>query len=383
MEEEMSEVIFITGATGLVGQNLIPRILKSEKDSRLILLIRGDSDSHVEQRFNKLLGIIESHTYITRARKRISWVRGDITATNLGIRDDSYKTLCREVTVIIHSAADVRFNLPLDKAREINLGGTRNVIEFALRAHRYGQLKHVGYIGTAYISGDRKGVIYEAELDCGQRFSNTYEQSKFEAECYVRTFMDRLPVTIFRPSIIIGDSRTGVTCAFNVIYKPLRMICRGLVRFLPGSRRTRLDIVPVDFVCDSICHIILKRKESIGKIYHLTAGKNACPSTGDIVRLSLNYINNISAGSNLRQVIFFPAMIHKICRKYYPDKYRKICAALGEYEPYLTISRVFDNSNTLAALKNTGISIPLFGQYYQNILGYCVESKWGKAMRYA
>jgi hypothetical protein len=125
---------------------------------------------------------------------------------------------------------------------------------------------------------------------------------------------------------------------------------------------------------------MFKCHDSVGKIYHLTAGQQACSSAGDIVNLSIGYFNHICPGRTLKKVIFFPSLIHRFAKKYYPSKYKKICKALSEYEPYLSISRVFDNSNTLEALRNAGIAVPAFKNYYQTILRYCVTTRWGKAV---
>jgi long-chain acyl-CoA synthetase len=382
-EETMTRTILITGATGFVGRNIIPRIMRSDPESRLILLIRGETDEAVEQRYNDLLQDLSVDLNFNDLNKRIQWVRGDISERRLGLSDQAYIKITNAVTHIIHAAADVRFNQTLSQARKVNLGGTKNIIELANRLNNSGQLEHLVYIGTAYISGTRKGVIYENDLDCGQRFANTYEQSKFETECYVHRWLNVLPITIFRPSIIVGDSKTGVTSAFNVLYKPLRLICHGLINFLPVSRKTRVDIVPIDFVCDSICHILFNRHDSIGKIYHLTAGTRAYSTVGDIVKLSVKYFNSLYKNKRLKRIIFFPAFIHKHARKYYPDRYKKICSALSKYEPYMMISRIFDNTNTIEALRDSDITVPAFGDYYNQLLDYCIETKWGKTLKYA
>ena len=374
----MSKTIFITGATGLVGQNIIPRILAAEPEANFILLIRGNSDEEAKSKYSKLIARLIRQVKSQHCLEKISSLRGDVAKTSLGLDHCSYQKLLNSVTHIIHAAADVRFNLPLEEARRVNVGGTMNVLELASSLNSKGLLSNLAHIGTAFISGRRRGVIYEQELDCGQQFSNTYERSKFEAECRVRSFMPKLPITIFRPSIIVGDSITGATSTFNVIYRPLRMIGNGLVRFLPGSRKIRMDIVPVDFVCDSICHIMFKWPGSAGKIYHLTAGRQACSSAGEIVNLSISFFNQVKSGRALKKVFFFPAKIHRLAGKYYPERYKKICRALSEYEPYLTINRIFDNSNTLDALRNAGITVPVFKDYYRNLLQYCVATGWGK-----
>ena len=126
---------------------------------------------------------------------------------------------------MIHCAATVRFDHSLDEARRINVEGTRRVLDFAAAAPR---LRSLAYVGTAYVAGDRTGLVRENELDAGQSFRNTYEQTKAEAEALVRSRLGSLPGVILRPSIIVGDSRTGVTSSFKMLYWPLKIYARRL-----------------------------------------------------------------------------------------------------------------------------------------------------------
>ena len=103
-------------------------------------------------------------------------------------------------------------------------------------------------MGTAYVAGERTGLVREDELAVGQSYRNTYEQTKAEAEALVRSRLGSLPGVILRPSIIVGDSRTGVTSSFKMMYWPLKIYARGLWRTVPGYPDAVLDIVPVDFV---------------------------------------------------------------------------------------------------------------------------------------
>ncbi|UCE67236.1 MAG: SDR family oxidoreductase [Candidatus Zixiibacteriota bacterium] len=376
----MSDTVFLTGATGFVGRNLIPRILRLDPNIKLVLLIRGKTDHDVKRRFEELIESLRTDTDMEETADRITPIRGDITLKNLGILEPIYNKLAREVTHIIHAAANVNFQQTLEEARCVNLGGTRNVIKFADCARINGNLKRFAYVGTAYISGNRKGLIFENELDYPRKFANAYERSKFETEKLLQHWKTMLPITIFRPSIIVGDSTTGITSAFNVIYSPLKFICRGFVRILPGSRKTALDVVPVDFVCDAICHIALKKDTSDGKIYHLTAGKKTHTTTGEIVRLSLDYINNKHHHKKIRKIRFIPPALFRLVRQFLGNSTKRILQAFAEYEPYMSIGRIFDNRNTLEALEGTNIAVPPFSQYYRSLLEYCVRTKWGKRL---
>ena len=147
------------------------------------------------------------------------------------------------MSTIVHCAASVSFDLPLGEARAINLEGTRRMLEFAGLVRESGGLERYGHVSTAYVAGTHAGRFAECDLDVGQGFRNSYEQSKFEAEQLVRS-QDGLPFTILRPSIVVGDRRSGWTSAFNVLYWPLRAFARVFSRPCRRSRRRRSTWFP-------------------------------------------------------------------------------------------------------------------------------------------
>jgi len=174
------------------------------------------------------------------------------------LSEPDYARLLSEATRVIHSAATVRFDQPLDEARRINVEGTRNILDFASEAHRAGRLRSLAYVGTAYVAGDRSGLVRETELQAGQGFRNTYERTKFEAETMVRAQLESIPGVILRPSIIVGDSRTGVTSSFKTLYWPLKIYARRLWRTVPGFPDAVVDVVPVDFVAEAVARLAFR-----------------------------------------------------------------------------------------------------------------------------
>ncbi len=379
--DKMNQVVFLTGATGLVGGNLIPRILKDHNLTRLVLLIRGKSDIEAKLRVNRMLEAMTPEVSKDQVKRHIQVVRGDITLNRLGLPETLYNRLASEVTHIIHSAATVQFQLLLECARSVNCTGTKNVMALAQSTQKNGRLRRVAYISTAYVSGDREGRVLETELECGQQFSNSYEQTKFEAERIVHQQMNELPITIFRPSIIVGDSKTGRTNAFNVLYPPLKLIYRDLFRILPGSPHTPLDVVPVDFVADAIDHVFLKTDQGIGSTYHLTAGEENSTTTGEVVDSAVNYFNQ--TGGHLQRVKFLPLENYYEAKRSLLSNQRRVWQAMETYEPYLCVNRKFDNDNARFALRGTSIAAPDFKTYYQSLLGYCLRADWGKRLRNA
>ena len=159
---------------------------------------------------------------------------GDVTSPGLGLHNGARTALAEEVGAVLHCAASIAFDLPLDEARAINVEGTREVIGFARECKALGRLERFVHVSTAYVSGKYEGTFRERQLDAGQEFRNTYEQTKSEAEHVVREAGDLSPC-IARPSIVMGESDTGWTPAFNVLYWPLRAFSRGLFDEIPAS----------------------------------------------------------------------------------------------------------------------------------------------------
>lgn len=374
----MEKVILITGATGFVGQNLVHKIINTERNTKLVLLVRGKTNVDATTRMNNILTNIFKDIEIDELRQRIEIIKGDVGEDNLGLTIAQYKALARKITHIIHSAAMTRFDLTLAEARAINCTGTKNVMKFARLAMKVGKLIKVAHISTAYVSGNRSGIIYEGELDFKQRFSNTYEQSKFESEQMIRKFYNDLPVIIFRPSIIVGHSKTGETTSFNVLYYPLKLLYRGYLKIIPGRKDALMDVVPIDFVCNSIYHILLKTSDTGGKTFHLTAGMDKALTLKELTYLSTYYFNRNSKQHKITNAIFLPPQIVASLVKtllFFATKIRQI---VDIYGPYMTVKRVFDNRDAMQILTQANITPPSLSSYLETILGYCLKTDWGK-----
>jgi len=381
-EDKMEKVVFLTGATGFVGGNIVIRLLDDPTVSRILLLVRGKSQSNTEERLYNNLQEINSTKILPNSTVKIEIIQGDVTLPNLGLTDELYENLAKRVTHIIHSAANVSFTQTLEEARRVNYLGTENLLKFAQLAKLLNGLQQLGYIGTAYVSGNRKGIIFEDELVKPSAFANPYEQSKFETEKLVRSYFKDLPITIFKPSIIIGDSETGITTTFNVLYYPLKLIYKGYLHAIPGSRRNNIDVVPVDYVVNAICHILFHATEVVGKVYHLTSGTDAAITAGEIIDLTLEYFNETKV-SNIAKTIFIPAIFYNASKRFYSGTLKKLVKNLEVYLPYLLVKRMFDNSNTQNALRGSGIKPPNFKEYYRTVLGYCLIVNWGKHIKVA
>jgi thioester reductase-like protein len=374
----MVNTIFITGATGNIGGKVVTRILKDDVSVRLILLVRASSNMEAQRRVEDVVRVLSPEIDLVQARKKIRVICGDITLNGLGLPESVLFSLAGEVTHIIHAAATTKLELPLEDARLVNHIGTKNVMTFARQALEAGTLQRIAYVSTAYVCGKKEGVIYEDEKNPPTQFSNTYQETKWEAEQLILNSLSDLPFVIFRPSIVVGDSQTGVTIAFNVLYTPLKWIQKGMLTILPGSPNTPLDVVPVDFVTDAIHHIFLKTEQCVGKTYHLVAGRAKSTTVGEIVERGLHYFNHTGENEALARIKFLPPGSYESVSPFLSGKERRALQLVKIYEPYICVTRFFDNTHTLETLQGTSISAPILSSYFDNILAYSFATNWGK-----
>ena len=285
---DSEELILVTGATGFLGVQLVHELLDRQPHAVLALLIRDRPGQSGQQRADLIVPPAE--------RPRVQIYSGDVSQPNCGLDSAAYQRLSAETTRVIHSAATVRFNQSLDEARRINVEGTCRVLDFAAGAR---QLRSLAYVGTAYVAGERTGLVRESELAVGQSYRNTYEQTKAEAEALVRARLGSLPGVILRPSIIVGDSRTGVTSSFKMMYWPLKIYARRLWRTVPGYPDAVLDIVPVDFVAAAVARLVFD-EAAFGCTVHLCAGPRGSATIQQIARRAAEYFRAPSRATSIQ-----------------------------------------------------------------------------------
>lgn len=371
----MAERFVITGATGFLGREVLKRLVGRLAEARFALLVREREEESAGDRVRGLVDELFEPAEREAVRHRIEVHEADLTLDRFGLTEAAYGSLVEGTTHVVHSAATVRFDHPLETARRINVGGTKGVLDLAREVRRGGSLKSFTYIGTAFVAGTRTGIVREDELDVGQGFHNTYERTKCEAEKLVRAAMDDLPTVIARPSIIVGDSRTGITTSFKTLYWPLKVYAKHRWRTVPGHPDAVIDVVPVDFVADAVAHLALSDK-AIGRCVHLCAGPEGSATIGEIGEFA-------SAFFGLKPPRFFdPAFFLAVLRPFLYvtvwGQRRRVLRNGKFYLPYFRMKVAYDTAHARALLEPSGIRAPKVTAYLEKLFRYCIESDWGK-----
>jgi nucleoside-diphosphate-sugar epimerase len=339
--------IFFTGFPGFLGSELLPRVLRS-RGHQAVCLVQPKFRALAEQRARE---IAERHPELTG---RIRLVDGDITMP-LDHVD------ARDIREVYHLAAVYDLSVPREVGGRVNVGGSIRVLDLAERAPA---LERLHYVSTCYVSGRHQGRFTEDDLEKGQAFNNYYEETKMLAEIEVRKRMTAIPTTIYRPSVVVGDSRSGVTQKFDGPYFVIRWLLRQpKLAFLPvvGSpARYEFNVVPSDFVLDAI-ELISALPGSAGKTYALA---DPSPLTVDE---TIRVIEEATGRSVLR--IPMTRSIAKAALAHVPGVYRlmQIPPAAVDYFVHPT---TYDTSAATAALAGSGISVPPLRDYASRLVAF-------------
>lgn len=352
----MKPPVFLTGATGFLGMEVLARLLQ-DGDRDVLALVRAPDAAAAQERLDGVLAKLwkDPARYQDRARA----VPGDVTQPGLGMPDGDRAAVAEQAGAVLHCAASIAFDLPLDEARAINVEGTREVIGFAREAKALGGMDRFVHVSTAYVSGAYAGTFGEHQLDAGQTFRNTYEQTKWEAEHVVNDASDLAPV-IARPSIVMGESTSGWTPAFNVLYWPLRAFARGLFEVVPAHPERRVDIVPVDYVADALVHLLDCDQSGV---VNLVAGREA-PTIDDLIGLAATTFDRE------RPPVVPPGTTGT--GSTHADDQGAV------YFPYFDMEVVFDDARARALLGPAGIRCPKLEDYFGVLMDYASRARWGK-----
>jgi long-chain acyl-CoA synthetase len=371
-ESSASDAILLTGATGFVGMAVLARLVE-RTDRRVLVLVRAASQAEADARLKGVMASLFDAP--DRYAGRVEAVRGDLTAPGLGLGTEQER-IADQVGEIVHGAASVAFDLPLAESRAINVEGTRRMLELAdACAARGAGLRRLTYVSTAYVAGDRRGPAFEAELDLGQGFRNGYEQSKNEAERLVRAHRERLPITVVRPSIVVGERGTGWTASFNVIYGPLRAFAAGTYPVIPGRRGAVLDVVTVDHLADAILALTAS-PAAVGKTFHIVGGEHAT-TLSELTRLAARRFDRPTP--RLVPPGIYRAVLHPLMLRRGDPQTRRRLERSEVYFPYFTLDLRFDDRQARALLDPLGIRATPIVEYFDALIDFAEAARWGRA----
>jgi thioester reductase-like protein len=355
------DVTLVTGFPSFTARRLARRLVESDSREQVQLLMRAKFRPQAEAFLDELPAA---------QKRRIKLLEGDVCDMDLGLSGAEYKALCEEITAIHHTAAIYYLGTKRDVVEKVNVGGTRTLLELAGDCTR---LRRFTHWSTAEVSGSRSGVILEEELDTGQRFRNVYEETKFRAERLVRDAARRLPVTVLRPGVIVGDSQTGEIDKFDGPYYLLVLIVSSPLDVhlpLPGRGSAPLNLVPIDFVVDAA--VTLSRDpRAAGGTFHLT---DPCPfSARTVYELAAQRADKKPP----RGVI--PATLAKALLKA-PGLERLARAPLAFLEAFNHLA-LYNCRHTVALLDGTGVRCPPFDSYVDNLVRFVREVQAQKRQR--
>src|SRR4030042_2889836 len=361
--------IFITGGTGFLGSDLICEILNSSSN-HIYALVRARNITHARRKLFNILEKLSQPRGLNRAaRKRIHVYKGDITRKNLDLKRNDLNKLVKTIDVIFHSAASTNLKSPLKKIRRINVNGTKRVLDFALLCQRQGRLKKVYHISTVYVAGTKICTFKEKDLNIRQGFNNHYERSKFEAEQLIHRYRKRgKNISIFRPSIMLGRYKDGISTRFKMLYQPLHFLSFELIDTLPVIKEGKPNLINVDIAAKTIM-LISQMNHRKNKTYHITS-PDALP---------LSYVLGMASKFfGFKNPRLAPPNSIDMNKDYTPVK-RKI---IEPYLPYFNYLTKFDMKNTLDQIKKTNFVFPqLNKKNLYRLFKYCDEVGFIKKKR--
>ena len=368
--------IFLTGVTGFVGRFVAARLLARDEVEGLDVLVRANDVQHARTRLLDSMRHAVSEDEAVALVERMTPVIGDLRSERLGLSESDWDGLAARIDHVLHGAANIRFDQDIEDARSYNVFGTQQAAALARRAQALGGLSRFDWVGTAFVAGLRTDEVRETELEHDAGWKNPYEQSKYEAELWLREHMSDLPLTVFRPSIVVGESGTGATTNFGMLYWPIRLYAKGWWRTVVGSAQTPVDIVPVDFVADAI-DVLSRPSQAVGGTYHLTSGVEGALSIGAIAELARNYFG----GRPARYVDphFFMKWVRPVVDLFLWGPKRRVLQSGGRFfVPYFSGNPLFDNREATRALEEHGVAVPDVNEYFSNLLDYCKRTDFGK-----
>src|SRR5690349_1336673 len=345
------ETVFITGFPGFIADRLLERL--SGSDCVFILLVQPAFAARARTEIARIAHLTG------KSVEGFELIEGDITKAELGMTPANAARVLENTTRVFHLAAVYDLAVERELAMRVNVGGTRNVLEFA---RSMPHLRHFHHVSTCYVAGKREGVILETELKHDAGYRNFYEESKYLAELEVESAKPDLPITIHRPSVVCGDSQTGETGKYDGVYYLIHYLLKwpsvlSLINI--GNHVVSLNLVPVDFVVDAMAALAFDER-AIGKTLQLA----------DPAPLTTNQLFNAIAISidNHHSRITAPAKVVRFFLMLPPSP--RITGLPHHAVPYFFVRQLYDTHEAQDLLAPHGIQCPPFESYVDRIVEF-------------
>jgi thioester reductase-like protein len=367
---------FITGATGVLGSAIVRELLMYSSH-RLVLLIRAQDDGALQARVEQLMTFLEVDSDM--AKSRIEPIRGNTELTEFGLDSADYARLGASVTHIIHSAAIVRMNLPLDIARRAAVAAAENAMQLARLCQSNGILQKVEMVSTVGVGGRWKGPLPERWINEPRSFHNTYEQAKAEAETTIEHQAKAgLPVTVHRPSMIVGNGRDGRIPHFQIFYHLIEFIAgRRTWGMLPDLSHSHVDLIPADYVAKAIIWSSSSSRTT-GQVLHLCAGSDGAVPLDRLRAIALKKFRGCGLPVPTKRTLP-TAWLDTITRLVAPlasKQLKRALATLPIFLDYLSEDQAFANNHTRQLLEPAGLFIPQADAFLDPVLDYYLNRSY-------
>ncbi len=359
--------IFLTGSTGYIGAHIAANLLQGYGAS-LNVLVRARDLREAEQRLWRSLQLhMKFPEFYEHIQTHLRVFLGDITVPQFGLDRDSYDRLVHTTDSVIHCAASL--NRKSEKScLNVNLRGTLEVVQLAQRSNYYHGLRRFSHVSTVAVAGVRKDevVTEDKSIDWERSDYDPYARTKKFCEHMIRQLLPDTPKTIFRPSIVLGDSRFPETTQFDMVKS---FVFLAGLPVLPFRGTDRVDIVNVDFVADAVAALHLKDNPQYDT-YHLSSGRDS---------QTFRQLTQALAGAqNKRAPIFLPFLERPFAAavNFLSNRRSNLgrgAALMKVFMPYLTWNTVFDNTRVTTELSRKPVP---FSQYSYPLLKFSRETSF-------
>jgi len=364
--------IFLTGSTGYIGAHIAAILLDRHSD-RLSLLVRAKTEQEAHARLWHALQLHLDFPQVRDALEtRVSIYRGDLTDARFGLDDAEYARLVGTTESVIHCASSL--NRKSEKScLNVNLRGTLEVAQLARRAQDAHGLRRFSQISTVAVAGTRSHEIVseDSSIDWNRSDYDPYARTKKFCEHMVRELLPEVQRTVFRPSIVLGDSRCAETTQFDMVRAFVFLAGLPVLPFRPSDR---IDIVPVDYVAASVVKLHQKANP-LHEIYHLSSG------TGSETFAQLT--RAIAQASGKMEPLYWPGLERPFSSTVnwlagYRGDFGRSASLLKVFMPYLVWDTVFDNSRVVAEM---GRAPEPFSQYCYPLLQFSRQCRFSYPYR--